>query len=140
MMIKRVGTTYIPVSDPETSSNWYQETLGAVENLRNEDKAIMDFADQSFFLVKANPGERMGFKDVQGNFHFSMTFEVDGFEELSALHTFLKGKGVEVGEIEDRGHAGNNFVFYDLDGNLFDVWSCLSPKFKERNQLGSSSL
>ncbi|MBM7619725.1 catechol-2,3-dioxygenase [Bacillus tianshenii] len=138
-MIKRVGTTYIPVKDPETASNWYQETVGAVENFRNEDKAIMDFADQSFFLVKAKPAERMGFKDIHGNLHFAMTFEVDGYQELSALHTFLKGKGVEVGEIEDRGHAGNNFVFYDLDGNPFDVWSELSPKFKERNQIGSSS-
>lgn len=130
-MIKRVGTTYIPVSDPETASSWYQETLGAVENFRNADKAIMDFADQSFFLVKAKPGERLAFEDIHGNLHFAMTFEVDGYEELSALHRFLKGKEVEVGEIEDRGHAGNNFVFYDLDGNLFDVWSELSPKFKK---------
>ncbi|MCZ8541608.1 VOC family protein [Psychrobacillus psychrodurans] len=128
--IKRVGTTYIPVVDPEKSSKWYQEMLGAVENFRNDDKAILEFADQSFFLVKAQVGERSSFFDSYQQEHFTMTFEVDGIEQLSELHEFLKKKEVNVGEIEDRGHPGNNFVFRDLDGNVFDVWSELSPTFK----------
>jgi len=61
-----------------------------------------------------------------------MTFEVDGIDQLRKLHSLLKEKGVTVGNIEDRGHPGNNFVFYDLDGNKFDVWSELSPSFKEK--------
>lgn len=129
--IHRVGTTYLPVSDPEKSSKWYQEKLGAVENFRNEDKAILDFADQSFFLVRASSGEIARFSDVHGKEHFTMTFEVDGFKRLIEFHNALEAQGVRVGVIEDRGHAGNNFVFYDLDGNLFDVWSELSPSFKE---------
>ncbi|MEK3995993.1 VOC family protein [Psychrobacillus sp. FSL K6-2365] len=128
--IKRVGTTYIPVVDPEKSSKWYQEMLGAVENFRNDDKAILEFADQSFFLVKAQVGERSSFFDSYQQEHFTMTFEVDGIEQLSEFHEFLKKKEVNVGEIEDRGHPGNNFVFRDLDGNVFDVWSELSPTFK----------
>ncbi|WP_316572686.1 VOC family protein [Neobacillus sp. YIM B06451] len=129
--IQRVGTTYIPVTDPEKSSIWYQEKLGAVENFRNYDKAILDFAHQSFFLVKAKPGEAAKFLDVHGKDHFTVTFEVDGYNLLVEFHNYLEKQGVNVGEIEDRGHAGNNFVFYDLDGNLFDVWSELSPSFKE---------
>lgn len=128
--IKRVGTTYIPVVDPEKSSKWYQEMLGAVENFRNDDKAILEFADQSFFLVKAQVGERSSFFDSYQQEHFTMTFEVDGIEQLTEFHEFLKKKEVSVGEIEDRGHPGNNFVFRDLDGNVFDVWSELSPTFK----------
>lgn len=128
--IKRVGTTYIPVVDPEKSSKWYQEMLGAVENFRNDDKAILEFADQSFFLVKAQVGERSSFFDSYQQEHFTMTFEVDGIEQLIEFHEFLKKKEVSVWEIEDRGHPGNNFVFRDLDGNVFDVWSELSPTFK----------
>jgi hypothetical protein len=41
-------------------------------------------------------------------------------------------KGISIGEVENRGHAGRNFVFYDLDGNKFDVWSELRPTFKEK--------
>ncbi|MBS4172844.1 VOC family protein [Bacillus sp. FJAT-49736] len=131
-IIKRVGTIYIPVENPELASKWYQEKLGAVENFRNDDKAILDFANQSFFLVKSKKGEKAIFQDHNGNEHFLMTFEVDGMEQLKKLHSLLAEKGVSVGKIEDRGHPGNNFVFYDLDGNKFDVWSELSPIFKEK--------
>lgn len=129
-LIKRVGTTYIPVADPKKSSTWYQEKLGAIENFRNEEKAILDFADQSFFLVKAQQGESSNFMDVNGHIHFAMTFEVDGYENLIQLREDLLKNKVKVGEVEDRGHPGHNFVFYDLDGNAFDVWSELSPTFK----------
>ncbi|QHE53488.1 VOC family protein [Pontibacillus sp. HMF3514] len=129
--IKRVGTTYIPVVNPEHSSNWYQQKLGAIENFRNEEKAILDLANQSVFLVKAQGGQTSNFTDINGNEHFAMTFEVDGYDELTQLREELITKEVSVGEVEDRGHPGNNFVFYDLDGNAFDVWSELSPTFKK---------
>jgi catechol 2,3-dioxygenase-like lactoylglutathione lyase family enzyme len=128
--IKRVGTTYLPVKNPELSSKWYQTILGASINYLDEQKAILDFANQSFFLVKSSPGEQSGFLDSGGNEHFSLTFEVDGLEQLREFHTYLKNNSVKIGEIEDRGHPGNNFVFYDLDGNKFDVWSELSKSFK----------
>lgn len=131
-IIHRVGTIYLPVENPELASNWYQEKLGARENFRNKDKAILDFANQSFFLVKAKKGEKAAFQDDAGNEHFYLTFEVDGIDQLKKLHSSLKEKGVTVDDIEDRGHPGNNFVFYDLDGNKFDVWSQLSPSFKEK--------
>jgi catechol 2,3-dioxygenase-like lactoylglutathione lyase family enzyme len=136
--IHRVGTIYLPVENPELASNWYQEKLGAIENFRNEDKAILDFANQSFFLVKSKEGAKATFQDDKGKEHFFLTFEVDGIEQLQKLHSELKEKGVEVGVIEDRGHPGNNFVFYDLDGNKFDVWSELSPSFKEKYLINSN--
>jgi catechol 2,3-dioxygenase-like lactoylglutathione lyase family enzyme len=131
-IIKRVGTIYVPVENPKSSSKWYQEKLGAIENFRNDDKAILDFANQSFFLVKSKKGERAIFHDHKGIEHFLMTFEVDGIEQLKELHSLLTEKGVLVENIEDRGHPGNNFVFYDPDGNKFDVWSELSKSFKEK--------
>jgi catechol 2,3-dioxygenase-like lactoylglutathione lyase family enzyme len=130
--IKRVGTTYLPVESPAESSKWYQEILGAKENYRDEKKAILDFANQSFFLVKAMPGEKIGFRDSRKKDHFLFTFEVDGLEQLKEFQSFLLSQEVRVGEIEDRGHPGNNFIFYDLDGNMFDVWSELSPSYKDK--------
>ncbi|SIT92976.1 VOC family protein [Edaphobacillus lindanitolerans] len=131
-LLQRVGTIYIPVADPEKASKWYQDMLGAVENFRNEDQAILDLANQSFFCVKAKAGESSGFIDHYGNQHFSVTFEVDGLGQLRELHSSLASKGVAVGKIEDRGHPGYNFVFSDIDGNKFDVWSELSSVFKEK--------
>ena len=128
----RVGTIYIPVMDLDLSSDWYVKNLDAVLSYKDREKAILNFANQSFFLVRSNEKESANFKDSFGNERFSVTFEVDGLQALAALHKEFKQSGVKVGEIEDRGHAGRNFIFYDLDDNKFDVWSELSPTFKEQ--------
>lgn len=127
----RVGTTYIPVTNVKESTLWYAGNLGAELNYEDEDKAILDLANQSFFLVKSPENESANFTDAKGSKRFSLTFEVNGESALRELQKDLQNRGVTVGDIEDRGHAGNNFVFSDPDGNLFDVWSELSPSFKE---------
>lgn len=81
--------------------------------------------------MKAAENQNSNFTDSNGNERFSMTFEVDGLDALEELHNFFKGREMHVGNIENRGHAGRNFVFADLDGNKFDVWSELSPNFQE---------
>ncbi|KQL27352.1 VOC family protein [Psychrobacillus sp. FJAT-21963] len=125
----RVGTTYIPVSNVELSSEWYKNKLGAELSYKDEDKAILNFANQSLFLVRAKDGQSSNFLDIHGEERFSMTFEVNGLDALETIHKDFLEKEIKVGGIENRGHAGRNFVFYDPDGNKFDVWSELSPKF-----------
>jgi catechol 2,3-dioxygenase-like lactoylglutathione lyase family enzyme len=127
----RVGTTYLPVTNVKLSSEWYVHKLGAELSYMDEEKAIINFANQSFFLVKSNENQRSNFYDSNGNERFSLTFEVNGLNALLAIHNDFTEKGITVGEIEDRGHTGRNFVFYDLDGNMFDVWSELSPLFNK---------
>jgi len=127
--IVRVGTIYLPVREVEASAKWYVQKLGAELSYQDEDKAIVNFANQSFFLVKAGEGQSANFIDIHGNTRFSVTFEVSGLPALEALHQEFSEVGIKVGEIEDRGHPGRNFVFHDPDGNLFDVWSELSPIF-----------
>lgn len=127
----RVGTTYIPVSNVDLTAEWYVGKLDAELSYKDDDKAILNLADQSFFLVKAKENETSNFLDVYGKERFTLTFEVDGEEALKILHEVLIEREVNVGEIEKRGHAGVNFVFSDLDGNKFDVWSELSPSFKK---------
>jgi catechol 2,3-dioxygenase-like lactoylglutathione lyase family enzyme len=128
----RIGTIYLPVTDVEVSSDWYINKLGAELSYKDQDKAILNFANQSVFLVKSTEKQSSNFFDINGNEHFSITFEVNGLTSLEELHREFKEKGIRIGEIEDRGHAGKNFVFYDIDGNKFDVWSELSPIFKEK--------
>ncbi|PFH82612.1 VOC family protein [Bacillus sp. AFS088145] len=126
----RVGTTYIPVTNVELSSEWYVNKLGAELSYKDEDKVILNFANQSFFLVKSKENQSSNFYNIYGEEHFSITFEVNGLSALKAIHKDFVEKEIKVGEIENRGHTGGNFVFYDLDGNKFDVWSELSPIFK----------
>jgi len=128
----RVGTTYIPVTNVEVSSEWYVSKLGAELSYKDEDKVILNFANQSIFLVKSRENQSSNFYDINGEEHFSITFEVNGVSALEAIYKDFIEKEIKVGEIENRGHTGRNFVFYDLDGNKFDVWSELSPLFKEK--------
>ncbi|WP_064093488.1 VOC family protein [Rossellomorea aquimaris] len=128
----RVGTTYLPVTNVELSSEWYVSKLGAELNYKDDDKAILNIANQSIFLVKSKENQSANFYDAYGEERFTLTFEVNGSSALEAIHQEFREKKMKVGEIEDRGHAGRNFVFCDLDGNKFDVWSELSPEFKEK--------
>ncbi|WP_370297063.1 VOC family protein [Rossellomorea marisflavi] len=126
----RIGTMYLPVTDIKLSAVWYVRHLGAKLNYQDEDKAILELAHQSIFLVKSGDEESANFMDHNGKKRFSVTFEVDGLASLEALHGDFISLGMKVEAIEDRGHAGRNFVFYDPDGNAFDVWSELSPSFR----------
>ncbi|MBE7123885.1 VOC family protein [Bacillus cereus] len=128
----RVGTIYIPVINVELSSKWYVNKLGAELSYKDEEKAILNFANQSFFLVKSQANQSLNFYDFCDEERFSLTFEVNGLNALESIHSDFIKKEIKVGEIENRGHTGKNFVFYDLDGNKFDVWSELSPIFKEK--------
>lgn len=119
------------MTNVEQSSKWYENKLSAELSYKDEDKAILNFANQSFFLVKSKENQSSNFYDCHGEERYSITFEVKGLNALEAIHREFKDKEIRVGEIENRGHSGRNFVFYDLDGNKFDVWSELSPLFKE---------
>ena len=127
----RIGTTYIPVTNVELSSLWYVNKLDAELSYKDDDKAILNLANQSIFLVKSSDNQSSNFIDIYGEERFSLTFEVNGLEALEAIHSSFINNGICVGEIENRGHSGRDFVFFDLDGNKFDVWSELSPIFKE---------
>ncbi|RLQ89696.1 VOC family protein [Planomicrobium sp. Y74] len=126
----RVGTVYIPVQNIEASSSWYIGNLGVQISYKDKEKAMLNFAGTSFFLVKAKENEHNYFYDIHLNQRFPITFEVNGVDRLKELHERFERKGIKVGGNEDRGHTGRNFVFHDLDGNMFDVWSELSSAYK----------
>lgn len=133
--LQRVGTTYIPVTDINSSKDWYVNKLGAELSYLDEDKAILNLADQSVFLVRSQQGQTSNFKDFNGEERFSLTFEVNGIEALETMHLEFIEQEINVGKIENRGHAGRNFVFQDPNGNLFDVWSELSSKYKKLHMI-----
>lgn len=133
----RIGTTYIPVTNVELSSIWYVDKLGAELSYKDEDKAILNLANQSIFLVKSSGNQSSNFIDIYGEERFSLTFEVNGLAALEAIHSEFINNGICVAAIENRGHTGRNFVFSDLDGNKFDVWSELSPIFKEKYHISN---
>ena len=85
--------------------------MGAELSYKDADKAILNFANQSFFLVKSKENQSSNFYDIYGEEHFSMTFEVNGLNALKAVHKDLIEKEIKVGGIENRGHTGKTLFF-----------------------------
>lgn len=132
--LMRVGTIYLPVTNPKVSAEWFCTNLGADLGYMDEgnNHVILNLAQQSFILIQSEKGTLANFNTINDGLMFPFTFEVNGIEALIQLHEELQDKGVSVGEIEDRGHTGRNFIITDPDGNKYDVWSELSVDFKEK--------
>ncbi|MFD2614867.1 VOC family protein [Paenibacillus gansuensis] len=130
----RVGTIYLPVTNPRRTSEWFCTNLGAelIHLDEGNNHAILNLAHQSFILIQSEKGTLANFHTINDGLMFPCSFEVNGIEALIQLQKELQEKGVSVGEIEDRGHPGRNFIITDPDGNKYDVWSELSVEFKQK--------
>lgn len=120
--LKLVCSVYVPVRDPLKSADWWQRNFGleyAVPYNPAEVQVILKLADGQWLHLVETAGEiNNQFRDKAGYEMFRLTFEVRRIEEL---HDHLLSNGVNIENLEDRGHCGINFVFYDPDGNKFDV-------------------
>lgn len=132
--LMRVGTIYLPVTNPKLSAEWFCTNLGAELSYMDEanNHAIINLAHQSFSLIQSEKGILANFITINDGLMFPFSFEVNGIDALKQLHQELQEKGVSVGKIEDREHPGRNFIITDPDGNKYDVWSELSVDFKEK--------
>ncbi|MBW7454511.1 VOC family protein [Paenibacillus sepulcri] len=120
--LKCICSVYVPVKDPIKSAHWWQQHFGldfAVPFNPEEAQAIMKLSDgQWLHLVETKGNIDNQFVNKAGYEMFRLTFEV---RQIEVLHDHLLANGVKVDELKDRGSCGINFVFYDLDGNKFDI-------------------
>jgi len=112
---------FVPVSDLERSTKWYEEMLGFEVTHRDEPNAmVMMMNDYKIvfclvlsFDIEQRPFPRNDYLVEQYfNFH---TEDVDG-----AYHS-LKDKGAEIGPIETFDGGIRGFSLYDPDANKYGV-------------------
>lgn len=120
--LRAVCSVYVPVRNPLISANWWQRNFGleyAVPYNSAEAQVILKLSDGQWLHLVETAGEiNNQFLDKAGYEMFRLTFDVRRIEEL---HDHLLSNGVRIENLEDRGNCGINFVFYDPDGNKFDV-------------------
>lgn len=120
--LKCVCSVYVPVKSPVRSAEWWQRNFGleyAVPFNSSENQAILKLSDGQWLHLVETEGEIDNqFPNKAGYQMFRFTFEV---REIERLYDRLQSNSVKIDELEDRGNCGINFVFYDLDGNKFDV-------------------
>ncbi|MFC5702588.1 VOC family protein [Cohnella faecalis] len=122
--LKRVLSNYLPVSNLERATKWYEEVFGLTVRKREPDGAILILGDgQWLFLLEAAEKRTANFFTRQWDGEryemFSLTFEV---ENIAGLHKRLRESGAEVEPLADHGDCGLQFKFKDPDGNKFNVW------------------
>lgn len=123
-MLKRVLCNYLPVSNLEIATKWYEETFGLSVRRREPDGSILILGDgQWLFLLESTEKRTSNFMTSQWDGEeyemFSLTFEV---EDIVELHKRLRETGVEVEPLVDHENCGLQFKFKDPDGNKFNVW------------------
>lgn len=120
--LKCICSVYVPVKQRLRSAEWWQRNFGleyAMPFNPSESQVILKLSDGQWLHLVETEGEIDNqFPDKSGYQMFRLTFEVRKIEEL---YERLQGSGVKTGELKDRDSCGINFVFYDLDGNKFDV-------------------
>lgn len=123
-LLKRVLCNYLPVSNLELATKWYEDTFGLTVRKREPDGAILILGNEQWlFLLETTEKRTANFitKQWDGEEYemFSLTFEVENIVEL---HKKLRKNGVDVEPLVDHDSCGLQFKFKDPDGNKFNVW------------------
>ncbi|MDQ0483789.1 VOC family protein [Guptibacillus hwajinpoensis] len=119
----RVGSIFIPVTNLEEASVWYEKNLG-VKKIQGwgegSEKGIgYYFSDGSTQLglvqVKKAASSEFHVNDNIRNAYFNFLVE-----DIESVYNQLRSNGVNTTPLEDFGGM-TCFDFYDLDGNSFSV-------------------
>ena len=111
------GYVYIPVSDFDKSTEWYQDVLGF--KLKLCDPLYRDLESQS--------GIRIMLIERRGGVNSHMMYDTGaqasyGFmtKDIENIYSELISKGVKVTDIGD--YQGKSFSFFDPDDNKIEIW------------------
>ncbi|WP_226680901.1 VOC family protein [Sutcliffiella horikoshii] len=115
----RVGSIFIPVTDIEKSTEWYEKFLGAkmIESWGDGIGFYLPSGPTQIALVKVESPQPTEFRTNGNQKNGYFNFVVD---DIAATHQHFKSKGIVTSEIDDFGGM-KFFDFFDLDGNPFSV-------------------
>lgn len=115
----RIGGIFIPVTDIEKSTEWYETFLGVkkIDSWEGGVGLYLPTGTAQLALVKVESPQPTEFviEGSQKNCYYN--FIVD---DIEAAHQYLKKNDIAVSEIDDFGGM-KFFDFFDLDNNPFSV-------------------
>lgn len=108
---------YIPVSDLEKASKWYEKNLDF--KLVYKDVLYYDMRTANGIKIMLIPGE----KSIVSQMKYSTGEQASyGFcvDDYDSVREKLEASGVRIGEEFE--YFGRSFSFYDLEGNKIEIW------------------
>lgn len=125
-LVRRVCCSYIPVTNPEKSAEWYVKHFKFNWNgeAGPESSAMLYMREGAVFLIPVKDSATLSFLtkgDDGSDFEmFAINFEVDE-ESVDSLYEGLKEDGAAITDLIDGGICGRSFHFRDPDGHKFAV-------------------
>ena len=112
------GYIYIPVSNFDKAAKWYNEILGFE----------IIFTDPLYYGLRSPSGIHIMLIERRGGINSHMIYHdtgeqaVYGFivNDAEAARAELVSKNVDVRRLSK--YQGKSFGFYDLDGNIIELW------------------
>ncbi|MFI8684903.1 VOC family protein [Rossellomorea sp. NPDC077527] len=117
----KIGSVFVPVTNLEKSTAWYEEHLG-LKKIDSWDGGACFYlpnGSTQFGLIEVETPQPTEFiiKGKQKNSYFNFVVQ-----DVDSIHEELNGKGVVTSDIDDFGGM-RFFDFFDPDGNPFSVVS-----------------
>ncbi|CAG9623135.1 VOC family protein [Sutcliffiella rhizosphaerae] len=115
----KVGTIFVPVTNIEKSTDWYETFLGVrkIDSWENGVGFYFPTGSTQLALVKVESPQPTEFTTKSNKKNTYYNFVVD---DIETAHQHFKSNEIATSEIHD--FEGMKFFdFYDLDGNLFSV-------------------
>ncbi|NHN34180.1 VOC family protein [Paenibacillus sp. S3N08] len=123
--ILRISAIEIPVSNLESSINWYVKLLGLEVQYRGSNDAMLTFnaiGVPGIFLCQTEDNQRLQFVNTSnGITHSVVDFYTSNLEEF---RNYLIKQGVEVGKLNMNSDHGG-FGFKDPDGNFLSACNAI---------------
>ncbi|MFB5087618.1 VOC family protein [Psychrobacillus sp. PGGUH221] len=120
--ISRISTIEIPVSNLETSIDFYTTVLGVFTDFKGEKAAMLSFHQKgvpTIYLVETEDFQPLSFFNNQSKIEHSI---IDFYTPLlKDFYKFLEKKNIEVGPLNINEEGIGGFGFKDPDGNLLSA-------------------
>lgn len=133
MKIRELGHAVLYVSDLEKMADFYRDTLGFNEVLREWPMAAFSGGrthHELLLIAVGRPSDHAahGRPPEPGLYHLGFKI-ADDTEELKRVYTELKKKGVRIVGTSDHGVTHSIYVF-DPDGNELELYADVSDEWK----------
>lgn len=123
--VTRISSVEVPVSNLESSIEWYTKIIGLEVQHKDSHSAMLTFNEvgvPGVFLVETESMEKLQFKNTRTDINHSV---IDFFtSDLEGYYNFLIEQGIEVGKLNM--HSGfGGFGFKDHDGNILSACNAI---------------
>ncbi|ASS68018.1 VOC family protein [Paenibacillus sp. RUD330] len=122
MAVKNYAVIQLPVSNLEASIHWYHNVLDIPFTFPftpGDTEAWLNVGGIGLGLVSSPNVPKLEFENMHGVVQPIISLQVD---DIHQIHSKLRERGLEVGEMSYKQGGGYSFILRDPDGHVSNLW------------------